>query len=130
MKKALIVALLVVSAAFAPCLPNVAEFPDPTSELARATASLLFWQFWHEPLSRELAQWIQTASNDGQESEWPPELLNALMCLYFQVFLNTRSKDPYPPRGKMTGFVVSIPKSVIRRTVEWELALVSEHPAM
>jgi hypothetical protein len=100
MKKALIAALLVVSAAFAPCLPNVAEFPDPTSELARATASPLFWQFWDEPLSRELAQWIQTASDDGQESEWPPELLNALMCLYFQVFLKYALEGSLSAAGK------------------------------
>jgi hypothetical protein len=84
LKKALIAALLVVSTVLAPCLPNVAEFPDRTSELARVAASPLFWQLWDKLLSRELAQWIQTVSNDGQESERPPEF--RLMCLFFQVF--------------------------------------------
>jgi hypothetical protein len=43
-KKALTVAVLVVSAAFASCLPKAADFPDRTSELARATASPLTQQ--------------------------------------------------------------------------------------
>jgi len=80
MKKALIAALLVVSAAFASCLPNIADFPDRTSELARAATSPLIWQFWDELLSRELAQWIPTDSDDCQKSEWAPEFRNAITC--------------------------------------------------
>jgi hypothetical protein len=70
-KKALIAAVLVVSTAFVPCLSNVTDFPDRTSELAHAAASPLFWQFWDELLSRELAQWTKTVSDDDQPSEWP-----------------------------------------------------------
>jgi hypothetical protein len=62
MKKARIASPLVVSAAYASCLPNAADFPGRTSELARATASLLFWQFSDELLSCELAQWTKTRS--------------------------------------------------------------------
>jgi hypothetical protein len=61
MKKAkLIAALLVVSSAFVPCLSSVADFPDRTSEMAHVAARPLFWQFWDELLSRELAQWTKT----------------------------------------------------------------------
>jgi hypothetical protein len=41
MKKALVTALPIVSAAFVPCLPMVADFPDRTSELARAPGSVV-----------------------------------------------------------------------------------------
>ena len=96
-KKALVTALLIVSAAFVPCLPMVADFPDRTSELARAAASPLFWQIWDKLLSRELEQWIPTHSDDCQESEWAPEFCNVLTCLFF--FSNPHLKDPYPPWG-------------------------------
>jgi hypothetical protein len=104
MKKALIAALLVVSAAFAPCFPNVADLPDRTSELARAAASPLFWQFWDELLSRELAQWTKTVSDDDQQSEWPPEFRSALTCLFFQVFLKPVFEGSLSVVGDMTGF--------------------------
>jgi hypothetical protein len=97
MKKALIAALLVLPAAFAPCLSSVVDFPDRTSELACAAASPLFWQFWDELLSRELAHWTKTVSEDDQESEWPLEFRSVPIYLLFQVFSNTRLKDPHPP---------------------------------
>ena len=106
MKKALIAAVLVVSTAFVPCLSNVTDFPDRASELAHAAASPLFWQFWDELLSRELAQWAKTVSDDDQQSEWPPEFRSVLTY---------------------DRFLVSIPKCVIRCTLEGELLLVSEH---
>jgi FPC/CPF motif-containing protein YcgG len=99
MKNALIAAWLVVSAAFAPCLSSVVDFPDPTSELACAAASPLFWQFWDELLSRERAHWTKTVSEDDQKSEWPLEFRNVPIYLLFQVFSNTRLKDPYPSWG-------------------------------
>jgi hypothetical protein len=98
-KKALIATLLVVSTASVPCLSNVTDFPDQTSELAHAAASPLFWQFWDELLSRELAQWTKTVSDDDQQSEWPPEFRSALTCLFFQVFSNPCLKDPCPSWG-------------------------------
>ena len=93
MKKALIAALLVVATAFVPCLSNVTDFPDPTSELAHAAASPLFWQLLDELLSRELAQWTKTISDDDQQSEWPPEIHSVLTCLFFWVFLNPCLND-------------------------------------
>jgi hypothetical protein len=104
MKKALIAALLVVSSAFVPCLSNVADFPDRTSEMAHAAARPLFWQFWDELLSRELAQWTKTVSDDGQQSDWPPEFRNALTCLLFRVFLERAFEGSLSVVGEMTGF--------------------------
>jgi len=104
MKKALIAPLLVVSATFAPCLPNVADFPDRTSELARAAASPLFWQIWDELLRCALAQWTKTVSDDDQQSEWPPEFRSALTYLFFQVFLKPVFEGPLSVVGDMTGF--------------------------
>jgi hypothetical protein len=99
MKKALIASLLIVSSVFVPCLSNVTDFSDRTSELAHAAASPLFWQFWDELLSRELAQWTKTVSDDDQQSEWPPEFRSALTCLFFWAFLNPCLKDRYPSLG-------------------------------
>jgi hypothetical protein len=104
MKQALIAALLVVSSAFAPCLPNVADFPDRTSELARAAASPLLWQIWDELLRCELQQWVPTDSEDGQKSGWPPEFRSALTCLFFWVFLKPMFEGPLSVVGDMTGF--------------------------
>jgi hypothetical protein len=106
MKKALIAALLAVSASFAPCLPNVAVFPDRTSELVRAAASPLFWQFSDELLRRELAQWTKTVSDDDQQSEWPPEFRSALTGLFFWVFLKPVFEGPLSVVGDR--FLVSI----------------------
>lgn len=104
MKKALTAALLVVSTAFVPCLSNVADFPDRTSELTHAAASPWFWQFWDELLSRELAQWTKTVSDDGQKSDWPPEFRNDSTCLFFQVFLKHAFEGSLSVLGEMTGF--------------------------
>jgi hypothetical protein len=79
MRKTLIPALLVVSAAFAPCLPSVVAFLDRASIVARTIASPLVWHLWDELLSCELTQWIQPAPHDGPESEClAPELRTAL----------------------------------------------------
>jgi hypothetical protein len=104
MKKALIAALLVVSAAFAPCLPNVADFPDQTSELTRTAASPLFWQFWDNLLSCELAQRTKTVSDDDEQSEWPPEFRSVLTYLFFCVFLKPVFEGALSVVGDMTGF--------------------------
>jgi hypothetical protein len=104
MRKALIAALLVISAAFAPCLSSVVDFPDRTSEFARAATSTLFWQFWDELLSRELAQGTKTVSDDDQQSEWTPEFRSALTRLFFQVFLKPVFEGPLSVVGNMTGF--------------------------
>ena len=102
-KKALIAVLLVVSSAFV-SVSNVADFPDRTSEMAHAAARSLFWQFWDELLSRELARWTKMVSDDGQQSDWPPEFRNALTCLLFRVFLERAFEGSLSVVGEMTGF--------------------------
>ena len=85
MNKILVAALLVVSAAFAPWSPNIAELPDRTFEFERA--SRVFWQIWDELLCREFVRWTQTVSDDGQQPEAFSESRNALVGLLFAVFL-------------------------------------------
>lgn len=58
MKKNLIPALLVVSAAFASSLPNVVAFQDQASMLARSVASPLVWHLWDVLLSHKLTEWV------------------------------------------------------------------------
>jgi hypothetical protein len=88
MKKALIPALLVVSAAFAPCLRSTFELPDGGCEIAAAVASPLFWHLWDELLARGLSDWTRSALQLTEEREWPPELRkDALACLFFHAFL-------------------------------------------
>ena len=62
MKKILIPALLVVSAAFAPGLRNAVEFPDRTCEVAQSVVAPLFWHLWDELLNREIARLTQPLS--------------------------------------------------------------------
>jgi hypothetical protein len=101
MKKALIATLLVISVAFAPCLSSVVDFPDRTSEFARAATTPLFWQFWDELLSRELGP---TDSDDCQKSEWAPEFRNALMCLFCRFLFKPAVGGSLSVVGDMTGF--------------------------
>src|SRR3989442_12295572 len=54
-KRALVTALLIVSAAIVPSLPTVASFPDRSSKLARVAVSPLFWQIWDKLPSREIS---------------------------------------------------------------------------
>jgi hypothetical protein len=127
MKKALIPALIVFSAAFAPCLRNAVEFPDRTSEIARTVASLVFWHLSDELLDRGLARGTQTASHDGEEPEWEPVLHNdALVCLFFQLFLKHPFAGSLSAAGKKDALAVSIPQSIVRRTIEREFTPVHE----
>jgi len=91
MKKALIPALLVACAAFAPCVRNVVECPDPVSEIACAVASPLFWHLWDELLTRELARWTETTSHGGDQPEWRP------------VFAQRRARLPFLPHFSQRG---------------------------
>ena len=63
MKKILIPALLVVSAAFAPGLRDAVEFPERACEIAQEVARPLFWHVWDELLNRQIAHWTKPAAN-------------------------------------------------------------------
>ena len=65
MKKLLIPALLVVSAAFVPGLRDAVEFPERACEIAQEVARPLFWHLWDRLLTRELARASQTAASVG-----------------------------------------------------------------
>jgi hypothetical protein len=92
MKKTLIATVLVVSAAFALRSPNIAEFPDRAFELERA--SKVFWQLWDELLCRELVQWTQTVSDDGQQPEAFSESRNAVVGISISVVLKYAFDGP------------------------------------
>jgi hypothetical protein len=128
-KKALVIALLIVSAAFVPSLPTVAGFPDRSSELARAAASPLFWQIWDKLLSREVKDWIPTHSDDCQESEWTPESRNVQTCLFFQAYLKPAFEGSLSAVGEYDGVLVSIRMCVIGCTLRRKSLFVSEHSA-
>lgn len=87
-KKALVTALLIVSAAIVPSLPTFAGFPDRTSKLTRVAESPLPWQIWDKLPSREVEDWIPTHSDDCQDSDWTTEFPNLHTCLFFQAYLN------------------------------------------
>src|SRR6202167_937352 len=88
MKKALIPALLVACAVFAPFLSNAVEFPDRVSKAACAAARPLFWHLWYELLNREIATGSQRARDIGAASDWQAELRSELaVCIVFHGFL-------------------------------------------
>jgi hypothetical protein len=88
MKKALIPALLVVSAAFAPCLRSTLGFADRACEIESAVASPLFWQLWDELLSRGLSRWTSSVLHLKEDAEWRPELRKAaIACVFFHAFV-------------------------------------------
>jgi hypothetical protein len=128
-KKALVTALLIVSAAIVPSLPTVAGFQDQRSKLARAAASPLFRQIWDKLLRREFEDWIPTHSDDCQESEWTPEFRNVYTRLFFQAYLKP-AFEGYPSAvGEYDGVLVSIRMCVIGCTLVQKSLFVSEHSA-
>jgi hypothetical protein len=118
MKKILIPALLVVSAAFAPGLRDAFEFPERACRVAQEIASPLFWHLWDMLLTRELARGRQAASA-GDEPEWQPALgKEGVVCIFLHVFLKHAFDGALSVAKKNDTFLVSIPGSLIRRTVE------------
>src|SRR2546423_9854354 len=86
MKKAVIPALLVASSALAPGQRSAGQLPYSPSAVI-SLASPLFWPIWDTLLTRELAQWASADSQLAGE-EWTEFGNEALICLFFQVFLN------------------------------------------
>jgi hypothetical protein len=118
MKKILIPALLVVSAAFVPDLWDAVEFPERACEIAQEVARPLFWQLWDKVLTHELARGMQPASSAGVEPEWQGALGNdAVVCILFHVFLKHAFDGVVSVAEKNNTFLVSIPECPIRRTI-------------
>jgi hypothetical protein len=128
-KRALVIALLIVSAAIVPSLPTVAGFPDRSSELPRAATSPLFWQIWDKLLSREVEDWIPIYSDDCQESEWTPESRNVQTCLFFQADLKPAFEGSLSAVAEYDGILVSIRMCVIGCAPVRKSLFVSEHSA-
>ena len=131
MKKILIPALLVVSAAFAPSLRNAAEFPDRVCEVAQEVAGPLFWDVWDELLTRELARLTQTSTSDREESAWQVALRDdAVVCLFFHVLFKHAFDGSLSVAKENNTFFVSIPRDFIRRTTERQFSRVVQLPAI
>jgi hypothetical protein len=118
MKTILIHALLVVSAAFAPGVRDAIEFPERTCEVAQTAAVPLFWHLWDKLLTHELARGIPPAPSAGAEMEWQGALSNdAVVCIFFHVFLKHAFDGVVSAAQKNNTFLVSIPEFPIRRTI-------------
>lgn len=130
MKKILIPALLVVSAAFAPGLRNAVEFPDRACEVAQSVVAPLFWHLWDELLNREIARLTQPVTL-GREMGWRPGLPdNTVVCIFFHVFLKHVFDRALTRAEKNDTFLVSIPEGFVRRPVERQFSRVAQLPAI
>jgi hypothetical protein len=129
MKKILIPALLVVSAAFAPGLRNAVEFPDRACEVAQEVAQPLFWHVWDRLLSRELAQ--GTGRGERNESaSWPAAMhQDAAVCIFFHIILKHAFDRALSGAKENSSSSVSISSILIRRFVEREFLPVPQHSA-
>jgi hypothetical protein len=131
MKKILIPALLVVSAAFAPGLRNAVEFPDRTCEVAQSVVAPLFWHLWDELLNREIARLSQPLAPGGEALGWQPGLPNnTVVCIFFHVFLKHVFDHALTRTEKNDTFLVSIPEGFVRRPVERQFLRVAQLPAI
>jgi hypothetical protein len=131
MKKILIPALLVVSAALVPGLWNAVEFPDRTCEVAQSVVAPLFWHLWDELLNREIARLSQPVALDGEVLGWQPGLPNnTVVCIFFHVFLKHVFDHALTKAEKNDTFLVSIPEGFVRRPVERQFMRVAQLPAI
>jgi hypothetical protein len=129
MKKILIPALLVISAAFAPGLRNAVEFPDQACEVAQEVAQPLFWHLWDRLLTRELAQ--GTGPSERNESvSWEAALhQDAVVRIFFHIILKHAFDRSLLGAKENSSRSVSISSILIRRTVEREFLPIPQHSA-
>ena len=131
MKKILIPALLVISAALAPGLRNAVEFSDRTCEAAQSVVAPLFWHLWDELLDREIARLSQPLAPGGEVLGWRPGLPNdTVVCIFFHVFLKHVFDHALTRAEKNDTFLVSIPEDFVRRSVERQFLRVAQLPAI
>jgi hypothetical protein len=130
MKKTLIPALLVVSAAFTLCVRNTFVVPERACQVAQAVAAPLFWYLWDELLDREIARWTKPATN-GEVPDWRPGLPNdAVACIFFHVFLKHAFDRALSMTEKDDALLASISQQVVRRTVQKEVITGFQYPAI
>jgi hypothetical protein len=124
MKKVLITVLLVVSAAFAPCLRSTVGFPERVTEITAAVVGPLFWQVYGELLSRGLSRLTTTTAVPALER---PSGSDALACFVFHFFLSRAFDGSLTAAQKIQEPPVSISQPLIRRTIEPGFTLVDQH---
>jgi hypothetical protein len=116
MKKALMTAALLATAAMTPCFTSVLgaiDIPSRASDLACAVASPVFWHIYDDVLTRTLAR---IASDTAQPAAQRPSQADVFVCLFVQVVLSRAFDGSLTAAQKSE--VVSIPTHLIRRVVE------------
>ena len=128
MKKKLIPALLLVSAAFVPCLRNAVGFPDRVCEVAQEAARPLFWHLWDSLLARELAGGTEDRVR-SEEPTWHAALpKDVVACILIDIILK-HAFDGSLLGKENTLFSVSISSALIRRTPERKFLPLYQHSA-
>jgi hypothetical protein len=129
MKKILIPALLVVSAAFAPCQRNAVEFSDRACEVAQEVAQPLFWRLWDRLLTRELARGTGRSERNESTNWQAAPHQDAVVCIFFHIILKHAFERSLSGAKENSSRSVSISSILIRRTVEREFSPVPQHSA-
>jgi hypothetical protein len=120
MKKTLISAVLLGIATITPCFSGVLgaiDIPSHASDLACAIASPLFWHIYDEILTRSLAR---ITSGTAQPAEPHTLQADAVACVFVHMVLNRAFDGSLTATQKFD--VVSIPRRLIRRTIERRFA--------
>jgi hypothetical protein len=129
MKKKLIPALLVVSAAFVPGLRNAVGFPDRVCEVAQEAARPLFWHLWDRLLARELAGGTEDRVR-SEEPTWHAALpKDVVACILLDIILKHAFDGSLSVGEENNLFSVSISSALIRRTVERKFLPLYQHSA-
>src|ERR1700733_16085069 len=113
MKKTLIPALLVVSAAFTPCLRNAVGLPDRVCQVAGEVAEPLFWHLWDRLLTHELARGAESVGR-SDASSWPRVLRQeAVICIVVHIILKHAFDGSLSVGKENSPFSVSISSALI-----------------
>jgi hypothetical protein len=127
MKKALMTAVLLATAAMTPCFTSVLsaiDIPSRASDLACAVASPMFWHIYVEVLTRALTRMtIDTTQPAAQRASQA----DVLVCVFVQVVLSHALDGSLTATQKSEA--VSIPTNLIRRVVERRFTAAPKIPA-
>jgi hypothetical protein len=115
MKKTLLSALLIVSAASATCLGNAVKVQDRAYEITREIAAPLFWHLWDEFLRRELSRGARSAANVSEEASWRPQApAEAVGCVLLHVLLRNAFDSVLSVAARDHAFA-AIPSKILPR---------------
>jgi hypothetical protein len=123
MKKALIPALLVAYAAFAPRVQQLVAPTPSTIDIARAAANPLVWQLWDEFLTYEVASGTKAPSDNGEASKWQQQVHgHSLFCLVFHVLVDRGLDGSLSVSQKNNDAAVSISRAFVRLIFEGQIS--------